>query len=372
MRAPNGAWLGWALGDNSTTDFTVRSFKQFAKRMYASYMGDLDDTNLFDAKLQTEIGEMQDKLVTGGHLSQFIRGVLDLPTEYASGFKVKPPPGPDYTCVAFSINGAGSTWFQGYPYDIGEALDKSRCLHQPIGYDTNPVPMQTGVNDGVTEFIRQLDLPRPQFGGRNCTTIPWLGIFYSMGALVGMTVLMRILYGDLQRFKSTYMGSSAFGNPMRQANHVYPGGIPVDGEGIATTDTYVIPDCHWDFVSSKGMTGGSGDDLYAKVGGADELLENSALSLADLRAVWRIVDTGNPLNLAVQIGELVLSPSFSKIEGAFSAAWNAAQFFIIGGLRAHTEYQAVQTRAGDTRSAWDQALWHSADLVTRLPVGAAG
>jgi hypothetical protein len=82
--------------------------------------------------------------------------------------------------------------------------------------------------------VRQLFLPRPQFGGRNCTEIPWfVPLAYSMGSIVWMIVLMRVLYGDLQQFKHTYMGSNSFGNPKRQENHAFPGAIPVPGSGIA-------------------------------------------------------------------------------------------------------------------------------------------
>lgn len=293
---------------------------------------------------------------------------------------IEPPPRPVPRCLVLSINGAGSTYNMGYPWDIGELAETDAqgnpldpedrtYWHQPIGYNTSPTPMMKNVlNSGVPEVIRQMDMPRPNFGGRNCTTIPWCGIFYSMGALVGMTFLMRVLYGDLGRFKSTYMGSSAFGNPMRQTNHTYPGGIPVDGEGIVTPLAHDCPESHWDFVSSVGMINSAGDDLYAKVGGADQFLESNALTVADMRAVWDIVSTTNPLHLAEAILKLVATPSFSEIEGAFGAAWNAAKFFIGQGLAPHTTYQFVQTRAGDDRSAWDQALWHTQDMVANLPL----
>jgi hypothetical protein len=194
-----------------------------------------------------------------------------------------------------------------------------------------------------------------------------------MGSIVGMIVLYRVMYGDLQRFKSTYMGSSAFGNPKRPRDHVFPDGIPVGGEGIAWVPgdfdaAHPVPDTHWDFVSSKGMVGGTGDDLYAKIGAPDQFLESDVLTVDDMRAVWHIINTGNPLTLAEQIAKLVLSPSFSEVEGAFGAAWNAAEFFMVKGLSPHTTYQFVQPRAGDPRSAWDHALWHSADMVARLPM----
>lgn len=273
-----------------------------------------------------------------------------------------PPPPPEPSCVAFSINGAGSTWSMGYPYDIGETLDKSKVWHQPIGYDTTPFPMDRGVNTGVDEVIRQLNMPRGSLG-LNCTKLPYCGMAYSMGAIVWMKVLMRILYGDLQQFKPMYMGSIAYGNPMREENHTFPGGIPVDGSGIVTPTMRDTPIQHWDFTSQKGMIGATGDDLYAKVGGDDD----TVLSVENMRAIWAIVNKGNPLSLAKQIFKLVSSPSFPEAVGVFDAAWTAAQFFIFKGLSPHTTYQFLQPGLGDPRDSWEIGRAYIADLVARQP-----
>lgn len=370
----SGKFIGYGVGDSGAECQHVnhRLLAAYPSASHAERYG-VTDTTLFTSGTAAALIDLVTFMnvdpaarlavgARGGKLPLRLDGVADLNVRKAIGAWT--PPGP--VCVGFSIGGAGSN-MDGYPRDIVLACDRSRCYDQPIGFNTNPVPMNKGVQDGVRSFIVELDRPRPEFGGRNCTSIPWFGVFYSMGALVGMTVLMRILFGDLTRFRSTYMGSSAFGNPMRAQDHVFPDGIPVDGEGIATTAAYEIPDCHWDFVSSKGMVNGRGDDLYAKVGGADQFLETDELTLKDIRAVWKIVNTGNPLVLAEQIASLVLSPSFSKFKGAFGAAWNAAVFFIGKGLSPHTTYQFVEPRAGDPRSAWDHALWHSADMVAHLP-----
>jgi hypothetical protein len=270
-------------------------------------------------------------------------------------------------CVGITIGGAGSAWNNGYQWDLGEALDKRRMYHQPIGYNTNPFPMEKGVDDGVNEVIRQLFMERPQFGGRNCTDIPWfVPLAYSMGSIVWMTVLMRVLHGDLQQFKHTYMGSNSFGNPKRQPNHAFPGAIPVPGSGIAwTADVHDVPDCHWDFTAKKGMVGSPGNDLYADV-------EGSALTVADMEAVWELVRTGNPMSLAVAALKLAASPSFSGGYAAAVAALEALDFFVVKGLTPHTSYQFVQPIAGDARDCWRIALDHSADIINKLPVGAAG
>jgi hypothetical protein len=358
MKLPSGEFV-WGLGDNSKTNNTVREFKGFARRMYRSYMGDLADTNLFDEQLQTEIGIMQDKLVASGRLvpGKFTRGVLDLETEYASGFKPRPAPEP--VCVAFSINGAGSTWNMGYPFDIGETLDKSKVWHQPIGYNTAPIPMNKGVQDGQAEFIRQLDMPRGS-RGLNCTVLPWTGIFYSMGALVGCGVLDRILHGDLSRFKRTYLGSATFGNPRRQMDHTFPGCTWSSGEGIATPTDHDMPVEHWDMACDKHMPGGGGDDLYTKM--SDD--ENDEVQ-RNMRAVWDIVNKGNPMSLAGAVFKLLSHPNFTGGYDAAVAAFKALNFFVAKGTGPHVKYQFTQPIENDPRDCWELVREHIADLVAR-------
>lgn len=293
-------------------------------------------------------------------------GVVSDQDLHALGITVPPLPSSGQVCVGITIGGAGSAWNNGYQWDLGEALDKARCYHQPIGFNTNPFPMNTGVQDGVAKTLEQLFIPRLQFGGRNLSQIPWFTpLAYSMGSIVWMKVLMRVLYGDLQQFKPTYMGSNSFGNPMRQKDHGFPGGILVEGEGIAwTPDVHDVPDCHWDFTAEKGMVGSPGNDLYAKVDG-------SALTVQDMRAVWSIVNTGNPTSLAMAVLQLLASPTFGEGYAAAMAAFQALDFFIAKRLTPHTSYQFVQPIAGDQRDCWRIALDHSAEIIRTLPIGAA-
>lgn len=380
----SGKFIGYGVGDSSPECQKVnhRLLAAYPARSHAKSYG-VADGPLFTEGTKTALidlvtfmnGDKASQLaatqVRGAKFPLRTDGIADLNTRKAIG-AYTPPAAAGPVCVGFSVGGAGSN-MDGYPRDIVIACDRSRCYDQPIGFNTNPVPMNKGVQDGVRALIEQLDRPRPEFGMRNCTTIPWWAVAYSMGAIVFMIVLYRVFYGDLGRFKSTYMGSSAFGNPKRPNSHTFPGGIPVDGEGIAWVpsdfdDAHPIPPEHWDFVSSKGMANTKGDDLYAKIGAADWNPRDDELTEKDMRAVWHIVNTGNPLTLAEQIAKLVLSPSFSEITGAFSAAWAALVFFIGKGLSPHTTYQFVAPRANDPRSAWDHALWHSADMVARLPM----
>jgi hypothetical protein len=376
MTIVNGKFVGYGVNDvsDAVQPINHRLLLAYNTRSHASTYG-VTDTTLFNAATAQALfdlvtfmnGDKASQLAAGTRGAVFplrTDGIADLNVRKAIG-AYTPPPAAGPTSLAISIGGAGSN-MDGYPADICNAIGYG-SYHQPIGYNTGQVPMLKNVNNsGVPEVVRQLGLGRSNFGGRNCTQIPWQVNAYSMGSIVWMIVLMRVLYGDLQQFKPMYMGSNSLGNPMRQEGHTYPGGIAVDGQGIVTPNAHDVPDCHWDFVSAAGMVDSQGNDLYALVGSPSELLETNALTLKDMRAVWNIVATGNPLTLAEQVAELALTPSFAKIEGAFGAAWNAAKFFIGQGISPHTTYQFVQTRADDARSAWDQALWHSQDMAQTL------
>ena len=330
---------------------------------YARARGVLpQDTDEFGPRAQAWQKEYESR--TG----QFSDGVVSDGDLAYLGITIPPVPDSGQLCVGFTLGGAGSQFNIGYQWDLGEALDKRRCYHQPIGFNTNPFPMKNGINDGVTELVRQMFLPRPQFGGRNCTTIPWfVPLAYSMGSIVWMIVLMRVLYGDLQQFKHTYMGSNSFGNPMREENHGLPGGILVEGSGIAYDPAFMlgpVPDVHWDFTAEVGMIGSPGNDLYARVQGTD-------LTLKNMRAIWHIVYDLNPMSLAEAVIMLLAHPDWDHGYAAAVAAFQALDFFIVKQLTPHTSYQFVQSIANDPRDCWRVALDHSADIVARLPIGVA-
>lgn len=364
MKNASGKWIGYGVGDSGAP---VKEAKRLIKAKF-SYGKQLDDsTELFTPDFEPVLATYQTKknveFAANGKPLLRIDGVLDYATQDVLGMIPHTPPAPTISIVHFSINGAGSTWDMGYPYDIGEMLDKSKCYHQPIGYDTSPVPMSRGVKDGVNELVRQLYMPRgPK--GENCTVLPWCATAYSMGAIVFMTVLMRVLFGDLQEFKATYKGSNAFGNPMRQHGHTFPGCTYSDGEGIVTPNAHDCPVEHWDFIADKSMVGSPGDDLYGNLNKAGSTTDQ----LADMRAIWDIVNTGNPLNLAKQVANLVLSPTWHEGVGAYKAAMAAVDFFILKGLSPHTTYQFIQPIDGDPRDCWQIALQHMQDIVASVPV----
>lgn len=364
MKDSTGKWIGYGVGDSGDP---VKEAKRLIKAKF-SYGKQLDDsTTLYTPDFQPILATYQGKknVEFAKANKPLLRsdGVLDFATQDALGMITRTPTAPTISIVHFSIGGAGSTWDSGYQYDIGELLDKSKCFHQPIGYNTAPIPMNRGVTDGVNELIRQLDMPRgPK--GENCTVLPWCATAYSMGAIVFMKVLMRVLYGDLARFKATYKGSSAFGNPMRQHGHTFPGCPYTDGEGIVYPTAHDCPVEHWDLVADRSMEGSRGDDLYTNLNKAG----TSKDQLADMRAIWDIVNTGNPLNLAKQVAGLTLSPTWGEGVGAVKAALAAIDFFILKGLSPHTTYQFIHPIPGDPRDCWQIALQHAQEIVASVPV----
>lgn len=361
----NGNYVGLGVGDSNAETALINA-KLHDKYQWARDLGVVVGqpyTQVTAKAIESFCGKVSPPFTVVRDGQGFAAATLAMRVRLGSA---APPPPPEPVCVMFSINGAGSTWDMGYPFDICETLDKSKCWHQPIGYNTNPFPMNKGVQDGIGEFIRQLNMPR---GRRrlDCTQLPWGGVFYSMGALVGMAVLDRVFHGDLGRFKATYIGSSTFGNPRRQNGHTFPGCMNSDGEGISQPNDHDMPPNHWDFAASKDMTGSGGDDLYTKIGIPSE----NPATQKDMRAVWDIVNKGNPLSLAEAVLMLLAHPNFSGGYSAAIAAFHALNFFIIKGTGPHVRYQFTLPIADDPRDCWELAREHTADLVARLPVGAA-
>lgn len=275
------------------------------------------------------------------------------------------PPVIEPDVVVISVGGAGSQWNTGYQYDMGENIqpgvppERRSFWHQPIGFDTRPVPMNRGVKTGIDAIITELDKRRGA-RGLNCTVLKHGGISYSMGAIAYRTVLDRILWGDLGRFKSTFIGDVTLGNPRRQMNHTFPGCSWSSGEGIVTPTDHDLPVECWDMAADRNMDGAGGDDLYTKM--ADD---ESDQTTRNMRAVWDIINKGNPLNLAAAVLMLLAHPSFQGGYDAAVAAIKALNFFVVQGTGPHVRYGTTYPIQGDSRDCWELGRQHMADLVAR-------
>jgi hypothetical protein len=275
-----------------------------------------------------------------------------------------PPPVIEPDVVAFSVNGAGSQWNFGYPIDMVHRAvpDYTRDIFdQPIGYDTRPVPMDRGVKTGEAEIVNQLARPRGA-RGRNCTELFWTGASFSMGALAFRRVVDRVLWGDLGQYKHTFLGDVALGNPRRQRDHTFPGCPPEwsTGEGIATPTDHDLPVECWDLAADKDMPNAGGDDLYTKM--ADDENERTT---KNMRAVWDIVNKGNPLSLGAAVLLLLATPSFSGGYAAAVAAFKALDFFVVKQTSPHMRYHLVQPVPGDPRDSFELGRLHLSHLIAR-------
>jgi len=226
----NGVWVGWGLGDwshhpdGSDNDPTVRKFRTYARGMFRSYAGHLAHTNKFDAELFDVVVLMQDKLVarpmnqfrlTPG---KFIRGVLDLPTQQASGFKK--PTGPAVRPIIFTIEGHMSDMFVGPCAYTAAALEaQGVCYHKPIWYDRFRMPFDN--ESGIRELINQLGRDKiegpPGVLWPFPAEVPWAVIDFSQGNIIGREFLMRhVIKGSLNWRYPSLRRSLSFGAPYRE------------------------------------------------------------------------------------------------------------------------------------------------------------
>jgi hypothetical protein len=348
-----GKWVGLGLGDSSPE---VKKIKEFMAKKFPSYAGTLADTELYDQAMTNAVLEMQRRYRDAGKLApELVNGIIGATTKYVMGY-LKRPDVPRH--IAFSVCGTGVPWNVGYPFDLCQTLDPAHWQHQPIGYPAQAFPMRPSYQAGVVELVRQMDL-------WNCTKRTWGFVSYSQGAIVTSIVLQRVLTGDLQQYKGTFIGGATFGNPMREAGHTLPGGIDPGGSGIVTPNLVGTPDSVWDMADGKKMVNSPGNDLYSTCGAGE-----NAAAIADQRAVWDIVDRYKITSLAGAIAKLLLEPSFSGGVGAAEAAFGALNFFVAQGIRPHTAYGDIQPIPGDGRDSWRIALDHLNELGARVPARA--
>lgn len=241
--------------------------------------------------------------------------------------------------IIYTCNGSGVTMWDGYAADMARELCKwnPEWYWQPIGFDSKPAPMKFGINQGTDEYQRQLTDVHP--------TGPCIGIYYSEGAIIGSNILDRLRDPHspiAHRFKD-FIAVIAIGNPRREANHTFPGGITVSGFGIVEPNLKNTPNWWWDFANGDEVPGSTGEDLYATTSDA------SGVALKQMRAIWKIVYSGNPLYLIWEIFKAIFMP-WHWI-GAIKAMCKAARFFG-SGTRPHIDYHVSYPIADDPRDSW--------------------
>lgn len=285
----NGTWVGWGLGDNSHSDMTVKNAKAYMRRMYASYAGILADTNLFDQAMLDVVKTMQGRLVASGKLTpgRFILGVLDLPTEYAMGFKKKPVP------WGISVEGHSSNmWFGPAADTFTQLMGEELCYHQPTGYDNGAIPFDNA--DGVEQL--RLNIVR---AGNN--DIHAAG--FSQGMIIWFDYLNQ--YGIPKNLKSCLW----YGNPCRKLGSVASWARPL----VKNPNTHGL-----DPIKRFGLNGMVDLDVakipYADVWREGDIFaQNSDDKTSEVKAaayqmiargLGTIFDIGSPFSIASQLFNL--------------------------------------------------------------------
>jgi hypothetical protein len=343
----NGSWVGWGLGDDSKVDFTVQKAKAYMRAMYRSYAGDLADTNLFDQQMQDAVTEMQNRLAASGALvwGQFILGVLDLPTEYAMGFKSKPLP------IMFTVEGHSSNMFSGPVADTGTQMEaEGRAHHQPIGYNNGTIPFDNA--SGVNELARLVGSSVMDNGIPFADDTGWVLGGYSQGMIVLFDFCNQFLQDGqpLAHRRSTLKGILAYGNPCRKLNSVASWAVPwITKQGTHGLDPYKrfgLSGCFDADALNIPMV-----DVYRE---GDIFAENTddqdgAIKSAVYEAVARSDWTSNPYSIIANVAALFSTP--------FQEVWGIAQAIFSGiGFLAdnpNPHYAPYDTSGG---IAWTRGL----------------
>lgn len=258
--------------------------------------------------------------------------------------------------VIFTLNGAGVTLWDGYAADMARAL----CAQfpwfyfQPIGFDARPTPMKPGLDQGVTEFIRQLLEVHP--------TGPFVIISYSEGAIIASDIydMLRDSASPIAHRRQDLLAAVCYGNPRREEGNVPPGCIDPGGFGIVTPNLVDTESLWWNFANGPTVPGAGGWDLYTTCSGA----QPGSVQLQDMRQVWATIYTGSPWQLTKMIASSIFLPW--KWSGALKAAIAAGSFFGSGTLP-HVDYNVSYPIPGDNRDSWRIGFDY---LSTSIPAAA--
>lgn len=309
MRSVDGRWLGWGLNDNSSVDFTVRNAKGYMRRMFRSYAGNLADTNLFDQAMQDAVMEMQRRLVVDGHLvvGEYLPGILDLPTQFAMGFRKRPDPDKP---MIFSVEGHLSNMFAGPVADTATQMETElRAHHQPIGYNNGKIPFDN--QDGVNTLAVLVGSGRMPNGVPFDDDCDWYLEGFSQGMIVVCDFWANYLQdGQPLAHRRKYLkGILAYGNPCRKLGSVAPWAM----QWVKNPDTHGLDPLRrfgFDGVPDPNDMGipmvdvWREGDIFAQNG--DDL--KSQMKAAVYQAVARGKFFGNPYTLASQVAAMFGEP----------------------------------------------------------------
>lgn len=181
-----GQWVGLGLGDSSPE---IRKIKDYMRRMYRSYAGQLADTELYDQQMVNVVLIMQGKLRDSGKLpADRVNGIIGASTKYAMGYLKKDVILPLY----FSAEGHLSDMWVGPVSWVGQVLHaEGRALHFPTFYNNTSIPFKT--NTGVVELARRVGQTVQDNGVKFPAGTPWGMGGFSEGALLVSKFYLKYL-----------------------------------------------------------------------------------------------------------------------------------------------------------------------------------
>jgi hypothetical protein len=335
-----GVWV-LGLGDSSPE---IRKIKAFMRIKFASYCGNLADTELYDQQMVAAVTEMQRRY---GLPPGPFTGTIGYSTKVLMGYLKKTPP------VLFTFNGASVDMWTGYQSDLARALPPGLVTWQPVGYDSKPFPMAGGLAGGTAETVRLLtDVTAHPTG-------PFIFLAYSEGAIIASNVydMLRDPNSAIGHRRKDFLGAATWGNPRRENGHTFPGGIPIDGEGIVAPTLKNTEAFWWDMANGKEIPGSQGEDLYTTMSGA------TGKEAEYMRDIWGFVYNvwDGVSDLTVDIFQLLGNPVGLGIPAV--KALLAATAFFGGGLKPHGDYQSSFPIRNDPRDAWRIAFDHIVQLA---------
>lgn len=328
-----GQWVGIGLGDSSPE---VRTIKTFMRKKFASYAGELEDSEYYDAAMTTAVTEMQSRYEKAGKLAHhgYLPGIINYNTKVAMGYIAAAPVPPAERPILFTVCGTGVPWWVGPDADTARAVE-SKWRWQPIGYPAQPFPMNPSAQAGREELCHQIELNRAVIEQHNLR-IALAG--YSQGAIVTAECWeldIKPVGGRLHWVKDHVVKAVAWGNPMREQGQAWPdrgGALAADASHGISDVLMVDTPPWWRNYAHKG-------DLYTDCSGQ---------SGEDKTAIYKIVMgtrifTG-PDSILAQVLEVLGvrkdAGQTAEALGMFMAIIDAGMFFA-KGTTPHINYDTA-------------------------------
>ena len=250
-------YVGLGLGD---VDPEVGRVKDFMRRKFASYAGDLADTDVFDQQLVDAVMEMQLRYGLP------VTGIVNYATKVRMGFIVPPPP--PKQGVLLTLQGTGVDMWTGPPADVARAVE-DKYYFQPVAYPAAPFPMWPSIEAGRAEAIRLLTEEHPTGDIRIAG--------YSQGAVIASLMWQQDFLpagGALHHRLDDLKGVVTWGNPCREkgvANGNRYAGWPIpEGRGIMEQQYRLKDTPDWWLDFAHGANSQWGRDMYTDVADTDE------------------------------------------------------------------------------------------------------